>query len=325
MSTEKSIAGDNQMFWLDVLRIFACFSIVAVHIAVVFNVPGRIGEIMVEGSNGLGIFYILSGFLAFYSLDRYKYSKQRWIGKKLLRILPMYYFALIAFIIIYGFILNVVPEDPNKLKWISYFLGINTILKKGPFFWYNLGALSSMSVFLWFYVLAPVLKKIINNWEKSLVFLIFCYVMFRILQHTEYLTMFRAYYYFAIGITTYYAIFGKKEKATSLIFIFVIMVLILADGKGGLMYGLVTGLFIIVSYNMTIQNEMIKKIVSFLSKRTFAIYISHAAVLQVVSDVCNVFDVKCFCMVLLFSLIGIFVLYEGVDRGIAFLVKKKIS
>lgn len=326
MMTNNSIEQKkNKMIWLDVLRIFACFSVVAVHISITFNISGRIGKIMEAGSNGLGIFYILSGFLAFYSLDRYKGTTSEWIKKKLVRILPMYYAALTAFIIIYEFILRSTPKDPNNIKWLSYVLGINTILKKGPIFWYNIGALSSMSVFMWFYVLAPLLKQIVNSWGKSLIFLAATYVLLRVLQHTDYLTMFRAYYYFAIGITTYYAVTKEKEKVTCLIYISVIMFLMLADAQGGLMYGLAAGLFIIVSHNMTINNETVNKIISFVSKRTFAIYIGHTAIIQVVSDVAEKFDVKCFILTTVLSIIAIAFLYEVVERGFASIFAKSGS
>lgn len=319
---KQSEKNNKQMIWLDVLRIFACFSVVSVHLSIVFNVPGRIGRIMEAGSNGLGIFYILSGFLAFYSLNKYEGTTSNWIRKKLLRILPMYYFAILCFIIIYEFILKRVPNDPNRIKWLSYVLGINTVLKKGPDFWYNIGALSSMSVFMWFYIFAPSIRKVINSWEKSLILLAVSYCALRILQHTEYLTMFRAYYYFAIGIVVYYAVTAGKEKITSLLFVAVIMLLILAESKGGLLYGLTVGIFIMVSHDMTIKNETIVKIISFISKRTFAIYIAHTAVIQVVSDTVNVFDIKCFGMVTVLSIAGIVVLYEGVERGTLCLLKK---
>lgn len=312
----------NQMIWLDILRIFACFSVVAVHIAIVFDVPGRIGKIMQAGSNGLGIFYILSGFLAFYSIDNYKGTKANWVRKKLLRILPMYYFALLSFIIIYEFIFKSVPDDPNKIKWISYVFGINTILKKGPDFWYNIGALSSMSVFMWFYILTPFIKKVVNSWEKSLAMFAVCYGLLRVLQYTEYLTMFRAYYYFAIGIVVYYAITEKKEKTTGVIFASVMLLLILADAKGGLLYGMAVGLFIIFSHDMTIKNEIAVKIITFISKRTFAIYIAHAAVIQVALDVTDVFDAKCFFVVAVLSVVLIFVLYEVVEKGTFRLIER---
>ena len=303
------------MIWLDALRVFACFSVAAVHISLTFNIPGRIGQFMAAGSNGLGIFYILSGFLAYYSMERYKGNAGGWIGKKLLRILPMYYFALVVFVVFYEFILRSVPEDPNKIKWLSYFLGINTILKKGPVFWYNIGALSSMSIFLWFYCLVPLMRRIINNFNRSLIFLLAAYGMLRALQYTEYLTMFRAYYYFAIGITVYYAITEHKEKITMLLFAFVIMLLMLADSKGGLGYGLTVGIFIMSCVDLTIKNDFISKIIVFFSKRSFAIYIAHTAVMQIAGEYVENYNFKSFIIMFIATVAATAVLYEGIEVG----------
>jgi len=305
----------KQMICLDILRIFACFSVVAVHVAIMFNIPGRIGRFMEAGSNGLGIFYILSGFLIFISLENRKVSLGKWYIKRLLRILPIYYFVLVVYIIVYAGIVKSVPADPNRIQWLSYFLCINTILPKNEVFWYNIGALSSMSIFVWFYILAPFIRKIICNWKRALVFVGVAYILLRVLQHTNYLQMFAAYYYFAVGIWIYFAIKEGKQKETALISLCILVLLVLADGKGGMLYALIIGLIILSSYDISIENQLVCRIIDFVSKRTFAIYLAHATVMQLMHIIGIERNVKGMILFLLYSLAGIFILYELVEKS----------
>lgn len=324
---KSAIENKSKMIYLDILRIFACFSVMAVHIAVTFDIPGRLGKFMEAGSSGLGIFYMLSGFLAFVSLSEYFCHENRprgWVLRRLWRILPMYYFAVFYYIVFFEFIVGSVPEDPNKIKWLAYVLGINTILPEGPNMWYNVGALSSMSVFMWFYILAPLIKEVVSNWKRAVAFFAVCYVALRLLQHTTWLTMFRAYYYFALGILVYYAIKEQKEKITGAAFALGIMILILADTNGGLDYALATGLFMLMTYNLKISNEKICAVISFLSKRTFAIYIGHVMAIVTLSAVMPVKDGKFVLLLVIFTPVAIAVLYEGVERG-AKLLQRRVA
>lgn len=306
----------KQMICLDILRIFACFSVVAVHVAIMFNIPGRIGRFMEAGSNGLGIFYILSAFLIFISLENRKVSLSKWYIKRLLRILPIYYFILVIYIIVYSGVVKSVPEDPNRIKWLSYFLCINTILPKAEMFWYNLGALSSMSIFVWFYILAPFMRKIICNWKRALIFLAASYVLLRALQHTNLLQMFAAYYYFAVGMLIYFAIREGRQKETTIISLCILVLLVLADGKGGMLYALIIGLLILYSYDVSIKNECLCNIITFVSKRTFAIYLSHATVMQLMSLAGVEKNIESMIMFAVFSVAGVFVLHGVVENTV---------
>lgn len=268
---------------------------------------------MEAGSNGLGVFYILSGFLAFFSLDKYKGNIKSWIAGRLWRILPMYYFAVIVYMIFYEFIVKSVPEDPNKIKWLAYFLGINTILKKNPGIWYNVGALSSMSVFMWFYILAPFIRKVVTTWKRALAFFAVCYIALRLLQYTEWLTMFRAYYYFALGILIFYAIKEKREKITGSLFAAGIMFLLLADARGGLVYALAVGILMLLAYNMSVPGE--GRVISFLSNRTFAIYIGHAMAIEIVSKLMDEINAGSTILMIVIAIVAITVLYEVFDKG----------
>lgn len=304
------------MICLDILRIFACLSVVAVHASIAFNIQGRIGEFMAAGSSGLGVFYILSGFLIFISLDRLQGRLSKWYAKRMVRILPMYYFMVILYMVVYGLILHDIPADPNKIKWLSYFLCINSVLKRQVDFWFNIGALSSMSVFMWFYILAPILKRVVSNWNRSLVFMALSYVLLRILQHTEYLYMFRTYYYFAIGIMIYYAMKEHKEKPTTILALCIEVFLMLADGQGGLMYGLIIGLIILYTNDVQINNDKIVSIIRFLSKRTFAVYFAHTAVMQLMTVLGIDRSVKGVAMAVVYTVAGVVILYEVVEKNV---------
>lgn len=311
----------KQMICLDILRIFACLSVVAVHAAITFKIPGRIGRFMEAGSSGLGIFYILSGFLIFISLENRTRSMAGWYKKRMLRILPLYYFMVVFYIVFYEFVIGSVPADPNGLKWFSYFLCINKIIRIGEQFWFNIGALSSMSVFIWFYLLAPFIKKMVNSWKRSLCFVVFTYLVLRVLNLLQsmkgftWFDMFKSYYYIAVGIMIFYAIKEGKQKETQVICLVLMAILMLSGAEGGLLYALCIGLIIMTTWDIDIPNEKVKSAVSFLSKRTFAIYLGHTAVMQI-GDYIGIKDgVKGILIAVAATVLITAVLYEAIERG----------
>lgn len=311
----------KQMICLDILRIFACLSVVAVHAAITFEIPGRIGRLMEAGSSGLGIFYILSGFLIFISLENRTGSLVNWYKKRMLRILPLYYFMVIFYMVFYGLIVRSVPADPNGLKWASYFLCLNKIVRVGENFWFNIGALSSMSVFIWFYLLAPAIKKLVSNWNRALIFLAASYLVLRVLNYLQaakgwtWFDMLKSYYYIAVGIVIFYAIKEGKQKQTMVIFLTLMALLILASSEGGLLYALCIGLIIMVTHDIDIAGERMVKIVSFISKRTFSIYLGHTAVMQTADYLGVKNGIKGVALALVITVVFVTILYEVVERG----------
>lgn len=74
---------------LNIIRIFAAWMVLSVHIT------QRAGMDFSVGAYGVQLFFIMSGYLAFYSLANKKYSAIEYYKKRAVRILPTYWFCLI--------------------------------------------------------------------------------------------------------------------------------------------------------------------------------------------------------------------------------------
>lgn len=278
--------GENrQIISYDILRVFACACVFAVHTAIFLPISGKIGVVMEKGSNGLTVFFVLSGFLTFASLEKSK-SIKKWYLKRFIRIIPIYYTVLLMDIIIYQFILRSVPKDSFGFGWLGYFLCINRILPQQEVFWANIGAVASISIFVWFYLLAPLFHKAVHSLKGAVVFLIASYAGARLLLAvTDWGNAFTNFYYFAVGVVAYYAVKEAKEKTVITGGLLLSVGLLYLEARGGLTYAVVMGLLMISAYEIRIENKRICGCITSLSKVTFCIYLAHSAVIEAMEHI----------------------------------------
>lgn len=175
---------DGKYGYINALKGLAILAVTMVHAGGGY-LPGIFGRIGNDGARGVQLFFILSGMLAFGSLERFCGSGRkmtvktamRWYGKKLLRLLPLYYLALLIsmltgswsphwlgtegrvtignllahILMLHGFF----PHYTDSVLWIEWYLGC-----------------------LWiFYLVTPILFRYIDSLEKSLVFGVAAYIV----------------------------------------------------------------------------------------------------------------------------------------------------
>lgn len=284
--------GKQQVFSFHLIRDFACIWIIAVHISQKVHFPGPIMRFMEAGSSGVIVFFVLSGYFIFESLqnnNQKKGSLVKWYSKRLIRILPVYYAVLILYFILYAIILKSVPADDTGIGWIRYLLCINQVIPAGNEFWSNLGATWTISVFLLFYLLAPALFGLIRKMSDAYIALAGFYIIARIAD--EYFRMwFRPViylYYFMIGIAVYLAIKEAKEKQFSIICLLLLFILTVFNSGGGLKIGVLTGMLMLLTAGVTCTRQYINKAVSKFSEYTYAIYLVHYLVLVFIGELTN--------------------------------------
>lgn len=165
--------ADRRMTWIDSLKGVAILGVVMIHSggAAMPSLLGRVGNI---GKNGVQLFFLLSAYLSFKSYARYickvdntKKSNVIWVANKLIRLLPMYYLALIVYGIYFSFIGENYVSIGNIFAHVTFIFGFfprycNSLIGVE---WY-LGTL------IIFYLLVPFLYKLINSLEKSLMWVI---------------------------------------------------------------------------------------------------------------------------------------------------------
>ena len=257
--------------WIDSLKGIAICGIVMVHNSA-SSLPGLFGKIENTGKNGVQLFFLLSAYLTFVSLERFFDDKNNsgkvlkatafrqfipWWAGKFIRLIPLYYLALLIYALFQG--------------GSSYWLGTQGHITAGNFLahlfflhglfphyadsiigveWY-LGTLAI------FYLLAPFLYKFIDSLEKSAaVFLlssflcrILTYFIYRIFPEGEDSYIYSAYAgtfnFFAqfpvliAGIMLYFLFRSRilekisKPKAFSYVLLIFSMVMIAGQTFGG--------------------------------------------------------------------------------------------
>lgn len=107
--------------------------------------------------------------------------------KRALRILPAYYGAVLAAAVFRQFIIGDVTGDIFGLGWLRYFLGLNTVLPSNAYdVWNNTYGLWTMSCFLWFYVLAPMVLGRVRSLKGASILLMLTFVLSEVWRNWMY-------------------------------------------------------------------------------------------------------------------------------------------
>jgi peptidoglycan/LPS O-acetylase OafA/YrhL len=167
--------NNKSLNWVDALKGLAICGVVCVHSGGK-NLPSIYGIIGANGSKCVQLFFLISAYLTYISLDHYYKNRtetitfssmKKWWARKFLRLIPMYYVALAVY----------APLSPRFNGWlgseghvtiknfISHLLFLNGLI---PHYansiigveWY-LGVLGI------FYMIAPFIYKYVDSFEKS--------------------------------------------------------------------------------------------------------------------------------------------------------------
>jgi peptidoglycan/LPS O-acetylase OafA/YrhL len=145
------------------------------------EMPSPFGLILANGSKCVQLFFIISAYLVYISLDHYYKNRTeaitfssmgKWWARKFLRLIPMYYIALAVY----------APIAPRFNGWlgseghvtianfISHMLFLNGLI---PHYANSiLGVEWYLGVLGIFYMIAPFIYKFVNSFEKAVVFFI---------------------------------------------------------------------------------------------------------------------------------------------------------
>lgn len=163
----KEMQREKELNGISLLRVITVCMILIVHFGQSLSFPAFIHMPIVWCQHGVQLFFLISGFLIFKSLDRDPDIK-RFYKKRILRIIPVYYAVIIINIIVFSLIFKSMPTDELHIGWLRYFLFLQTWLPAGIVdAWNNKSALWTMSAFAFFYVLAPLLHKLMKSYKSA--------------------------------------------------------------------------------------------------------------------------------------------------------------
>ncbi|WP_026520223.1 acyltransferase family protein [Butyrivibrio sp. FCS006] len=289
------LTNKKRDFSLDLLRALSCIMVMGVHIGQRFSIPGALGRFFEKGSTGVSFFFILSGYLAFVSMDRiyekdgisFKGTLKFWVRRSL-HVLPLYYLLMLFYFIFYLAIKGI-PGDETGLYWIRYIFMINLWVPAEDVFWTNLGAVWSISAFMLFYLLAPLFYALIRKYWVAWIGVLGFYGVFKLTDSvgTGRIPV-RYMFYFLIGILVYLAIKEEKELGLAAILSFVILFCFLAGGGTALITPFLAALYIIACKGKTLsvrKDSIMVTLVTFISTISYSIYLVHAGVLAVLDRV----------------------------------------
>ncbi len=308
---------------LDVIRVLACLMVFGVHFVQHISLPGAIGAFFEKGSTGVSFFFILSGLLAYYSMDSVlkKYSNKKdaviafWI-KRLARILPLY-FLIVVFYIVFFTVNKSVPVDNTKLYWLRYIFLLNTWVPSDVVFWVNLGALWSISVFAFFYLIAPFYYFAVQKYLSAWVGVLVSYVVMKLFDRmgVSYNPL-KSLFYFFFGILLFIA-HRERKKISLIIILGVILVFCCLSGSGmAIVPSFILALIILGTRNGEVStNGLVGTVVTFLSGISYSIYLVHTAVIQVL-DYYNSFSGIVYAVVLIVATFILSILsHKFVEEG----------
>lgn len=278
---------------LDLLRVLSCAMVFGVHLGQHVNIPGVIGAFFERGATGVSFFFILSGFLACFSLEdvlkKYEEKKRAILvfwTKRMTKILPLYY-CVIAFYYIFFTTLKRVPLDETGLYWLRYVLFINTWVPAENEFWVNLGALWSISCFVLFYLIAPIYYLLAKKYGLAWIGVVASYGLMKIidLKNIDNRPL-RSLLYFFLGVLIFRAIKEKKEMSLALVSSFLVLFCFLT-GKGvAIIPPLLVTLYILLMQSLGTErcnNKHVSEVIVFFSSISYSVYLIHAAVIEVFS------------------------------------------
>lgn len=316
---------------IQVLRILACLGVFCVHIGQRLEISEEpIAKIAAFGANGVYLFFLISGAMAFLSLSKRNHKQinyiKYWIGRAI-KILPVYYSIILYNYVLHVFILEDVPIDPSSLGWMRYFLCINRIFLTGVNFWDNLSATWTISSFLCFYLFAPILYRVITSSKHALGFLIIGYVLNKILPLPEPIRMMP---FFACGILVYFVIKeGKEHLFITGALCVVLLYGIIFETWTTIVYTLIFGTIIISTKDMKTNNIFLKKVINVFDEYSYVIYLVHAVVIEwfdITKSIYRFWQHKgiSFLIILLCTAIGVYVLHNVIELPIQNFLEKRI-
>lgn len=252
-------------FW----RAAACIGVFATHLGQRMQLEGSIKVITDFGSNGVLVFFILTGFLAADSRV-IRDNKILYWKKRAVKILPLY----IAILFFYFGIQLVQTRD---LRTAIQYVMMD-----------NVGGTWTLHTFILFYLIMPFIVNIVNSYKRAW---IFCFVTFMLravlilFDWGSVLSPFRHLYFCAMGVVLWHAI--KEKKECSMIFAalaIVILWLIQRSGDYYLIYSLLFMPMIFCTQSISVKHGVIEKTVNLIDKYSYEIYLLQGVVCYLFVD-----------------------------------------
>lgn len=272
-------------YLIDCFRILAVLMVLTVHVrGYLQGVPSVIDNLFALGAYGVALYFVISGFLSYSSVQKSRSFVEYW-KRKSARILPMYYFSLLLTFVVGGLILK---EYPITWQWIYHVFFLNMFIPAKEWMWWNsVNYFWTMPAFVAWYALSYPLFRTVNNSKKAVLFLLAATIAVPLLKSGMRLfasdqfvnwNFFCLLYVFFFGTLAYFVIEEKKFIKGMLYGIGIAVVGVLIGNRSGFfVFGLLFYYLIVLSNMMPIRkpNERVTLIIHSMSAVTYSTYLTH--------------------------------------------------
>ncbi|MCI6580664.1 MAG: hypothetical protein MSH15_01530 [Oscillospiraceae bacterium] len=180
--------------------------------------------------------------------------------------------------ILHTFVLKDVPTDPTSLGWIRYIFCLNRIVPAGVEFWENLSATWTISTFLLFYFMVPLLHKLIHNSKTAFAIFLLEEVIVNVVKCPEPVEMLQ---FFLLGILLYYVVLENKDwKFVTISVCYIMAHGVMKSTWTVFIYAVIFSIIILSTKQLKIQNYFIKRLIDVLDEYSYTIYLVHAVVIE---------------------------------------------
>ena len=155
----------ERLHFIDFLKGCAIIAVVAVHYSQYMNTEHFIDKIAWSGAHGPTLFFILSGYLTWMSMNSKSYEVKRFLSSRFLRIAPLYFVCLLIYVCMFPSNLGENPVG-NLFSHILMLNGLSPAWCNCLFGeWYITGLAM-------FFLCSPLLFKWVNSYKTALIFFV---------------------------------------------------------------------------------------------------------------------------------------------------------
>ena len=283
----------KKMEHIQVLRALACLGVFVTHLAPRMGVTGAAAKIANFGASGVYLFFLISGYLICMQSGIGpgcgKKELKTYYLKRLFRILPLYYSVVVCNMILHIFILQDVTPDPAGLKWFRYFFLTNAFLPAPDNFWSNLSATWTISLFVVFYLAAPLLRRLMTDVKSSVLLYLAALALRYVWAQTPwsgYMMIFYYLHFFLLGMVIWQLEQRLKSKMATVVLavggaaIWSLVRILGQEPDYFTTWSWVFAAVLLMSRGLSLKEGIFRRCVTAVDRYSFSIYLVHALVLD---------------------------------------------